>query len=144
MDARQFLHQAQVSRSVLQSWLEAGWLRPRRHGAGWSFSDVDLARAFLIRDLSDDLGLNEEAVPVVLDLVDQIHGLRWKLIELLSALRSQPADTRRAVAVEIRRIQRLDQFNHAGATSPRNSQSRWKSSDRYPWRRNQSRRGRPE
>jgi hypothetical protein len=35
-----------------------------------------VARAQLIRDLKDDLGVNDEGVGVILNLVDQVHGLR--------------------------------------------------------------------
>ena len=52
------------------------------------FSDIDLARARLIADLRGDLGVNDEAIPVVLDLIDQIHGLRRLVRELLE--RSRP------------------------------------------------------
>jgi chaperone modulatory protein CbpM len=33
----------------------------------------------LIRDLQGDLGVNKEGVGVILNLVDQIHSLRWAL-----------------------------------------------------------------
>jgi DnaJ-class molecular chaperone len=51
------------------------------------YSEIDLARAHLIKDLND-LGVNDAGVPVILDLVDQLHGLRRVLRELLSAARS--------------------------------------------------------
>jgi chaperone modulatory protein CbpM len=37
----------------------------------------------LIDDLRNDLGVNDEAVPVVLDLLDQIYSLRWLVRELM-------------------------------------------------------------
>jgi chaperone modulatory protein CbpM len=37
----------------------------------------------LICDLRDDLGINDDAVLVVLDLIDQIHGLRRLVRELV-------------------------------------------------------------
>jgi chaperone modulatory protein CbpM len=51
------------------------------------FSDIDLARAQLIGDLRSDLGVNDEAVPIVLDLIDQIHGLRRLVRELVERSR---------------------------------------------------------
>jgi chaperone modulatory protein CbpM len=42
-----------------------------------------MARACLIRDLQRDLGVNEEAIPVILDLLDQLHGLRRVLRHVL-------------------------------------------------------------
>ncbi|MFL5783962.1 MAG: MerR family transcriptional regulator [Bacteriovoracaceae bacterium] len=37
------------------------------------FDDEDVQRIRLIHDLLDVLGVNEEAVPVILHLIDQIH-----------------------------------------------------------------------
>jgi chaperone modulatory protein CbpM len=48
-----------------------------------AFSDADVARVQLIRDLKNDLGINDEGVGVILNLVDQVHGLRRVLTELL-------------------------------------------------------------
>ncbi len=58
------------------------------------FSDVDLARAQLIRDLREDLGVNDEGISVILHLIDQMHGLRHSLQSLLEEMRPRatPAD----------------------------------------------------
>jgi len=50
------------------------------------FSDMDVARARLIRDLKIDLGVNDEGVDVILHLLDQLHGLR----RVLEALHKNP------------------------------------------------------
>ena len=52
------------------------------------FSEVDLSRAQLIRDLREDLGVNDEGVSVILHLIDQMHGLRHSMRELLEELRN--------------------------------------------------------
>ncbi|MEA2905666.1 MAG: chaperone modulatory protein CbpM [Alphaproteobacteria bacterium] len=88
MEAREFVLQARINVQTLEAWLEAGWLAPRRNDEGTHYSDVDLARAHLIEDLRR-LGINDEGVPVVLDLVDQVHGLRHVLRVLLSTVRAQ-------------------------------------------------------
>ena len=49
---------------------------------------MDLARAELIRDLRDDLGVNDEGISVVLHLLDQVHGLRRSMQHLLNEMRS--------------------------------------------------------
>jgi chaperone modulatory protein CbpM len=64
--------------------------------------EIDLARAQLIRDLQQDLGINDEGIAVVLDLVDQIGGLRQVLRGILQALQAQPDTIRRQIADEIR------------------------------------------
>ena len=88
MRTREFVLQARVAVEELDKWVAAGWLIPRRSGANQDYSDVDLARAHLIRDLQD-LGVNDEGIPIVLDLVDQLHGLRRMLRELLTAIKAE-------------------------------------------------------
>ena len=92
MQMREFLLQARLKTEVLNVWLEAGWLQPQHDGRN-GFSEVDLARAQLIRDLQQ-MGVNEEAVPIVLDLIDQVHGLRRTMRTLLldAAARHARAD----------------------------------------------------
>jgi len=86
--SRQFVHHARLDKEVLDQWVEAGWLTPHQNSAGQRFSSVDLARAYLIRDLQD-LGVSDDGIPIVLDLVDQVHGLRYALRELLSTIKAQ-------------------------------------------------------
>jgi chaperone modulatory protein CbpM len=56
-----------------------------------AFSEVDLARAELIRDLMQDLGVNDEGVGVILNLLDQLHGLRRALAGTLQSVRQRSA-----------------------------------------------------
>ena len=88
MEAHEFALHARINTQTLNAWLEAGWLAPQRNDDGTRYSEVDLARAHLIEDLKD-LGINDEGVPVILDLVDQLHGLRRVLRELLSTVKAQ-------------------------------------------------------
>jgi chaperone modulatory protein CbpM len=88
VDTHEFVLRARIDARILDEWVEAGWLIPRQNGVGRRFSEIDLARAQLIRDLHE-FGVNDESVPIILDLVDQLHGLRHMLRELLSAIRSQ-------------------------------------------------------
>jgi chaperone modulatory protein CbpM len=87
MEADEFVLHARIDAETLDTWLEAGWLAPRRDEGRTHFSEIDLARAHLINDLNN-LGVNDAGVPVILDLVDQLHGVRRVLRELLSAARS--------------------------------------------------------
>ena len=95
MRMREFLLAARVDATVLETWVTAGWLVPRRDQEAADFSEADLARACLIRDLQHDMGVNEEAVPIILDLIDQVHGLRRMLRHVATALCVQPDDMRR-------------------------------------------------
>jgi len=84
----EFLIRARLEHRSLQAWVAAGWLVPPQTDPELMFSDVDLARAQLIRDLREDLGVNDEAVSVVLHLIDQMHGLRRSMQGLLDEMRA--------------------------------------------------------
>jgi chaperone modulatory protein CbpM len=83
----EFLAIAQVERETLEVWIEEEWLVPSETASERAFTETDLARAQLIRDLMEDLGVNAEGVGIVLSLVDQVHGLRSALAEVANAKR---------------------------------------------------------
>ncbi len=105
MEAREFLMQAQLDDVMLAAWIDAEWLHPRSHEGIWRFSEMDLARAQLILELKHDLGVNDEGVTVVLDLVDQINGLRRVLGRLLPAIQALPASTRQQIIAATLKVQ---------------------------------------
>ena len=84
----------------LRVWVAQGWIKPA-DDAAQGFSEADLARAALISNLEDELGFAEEDVPVLLNLIDQIHGLRSELMGLLDALEDLPPDIRATVRMRI-------------------------------------------
>ena len=87
-----------LSVAELRVWCEAGWVSPAKGEAGPVFDEVDLARIRLVCELRDDLGLEDEALPVVLSLLDQLYGMRRELRALARAVDQQPAE----VAAQIR------------------------------------------
>jgi chaperone modulatory protein CbpM len=86
---QEFLVRAQLERETLEAWMQDEWLVPSQSAGELTFSDADVARAQLIRDLRGDLGINDEGVAVILNLVDQVHGLRRVLTEVLRSARSR-------------------------------------------------------
>ena len=89
-----------VTVTRLRVWVRQGWIRPPAK-AEQGFTEADMARAALIRDLEDKLGFEEEQIPVLLNLIDQIHGLRSELKAMLEALDELPEDLRATVKVGI-------------------------------------------
>ncbi len=75
---------------------------PSADGENWIFEPVDVARARLLADLTDDLGFDDEAVETVVDLLDQVHTLRRQLHQLGMAIGRQPTETREAIAVALK------------------------------------------
>lgn len=83
IEQQEFVIRAHLQTETLDAWIQEEWLIPYRDTTGLKFSDADIARARLIRDLKDDLGVNDEGIAIILSLVDQVHGLRGTLRELL-------------------------------------------------------------
>jgi chaperone modulatory protein CbpM len=84
----EFLLRCRLEHQSLQAWIAAGWLVPPQTDPEPAVSEVDLARAQLIRDLRDDFGVNDEGIAVVLHLIDQMHGLRRSMQQILGELRA--------------------------------------------------------
>ncbi len=85
-----FLQRAQIDQQTLEVWLREEWLLPSEVVSDLEFSDIDLARATLIVDLKERLGVNDEGVDVILHLIDQVHGLRRLVGGLLAAEKASP------------------------------------------------------
>jgi chaperone modulatory protein CbpM len=90
-----------VDRVELHRWVELGWVVPERAGeegrAEPAFSEIDVARVRLICDLRHDLAVEEETMPLVLSLLDQLYELRRQMKALTGALRQQPDEVQRAI-----------------------------------------------
>jgi chaperone modulatory protein CbpM len=78
----EFLSLSGMGHEMLNAWIEDEWLIPSGSSVELSFSEIDIARAQLIRDLQVDFGVNDEGVGVILNLVDQLYGMRRTLMEL--------------------------------------------------------------
>lgn len=102
IETREFLLRARLDRAALDAWIEAGWLVPQHEAQFGGFSEIDIARARLIGDLKQTMGINDEGVDVILDLIDQIHGLRRTMRDLLSSIQAQPDETRRHIVAAVR------------------------------------------
>lgn len=89
---------AGLGRRTLHIWIERGWVAPARGSGGYRFREIDAARVGLIHEFSTDLALGEDAVDVVLGLLDQVHGLRHQLRALAEAISAEPADVRARIA----------------------------------------------
>lgn len=90
-----------VEAGELRHWIEERWVRPEAEQGGYLFHEVDVARVRLIRELRYELAIDEEALPVVLHLLDQVYALRRRLRQLSDAVEAQPADLREAILTRL-------------------------------------------
>jgi chaperone modulatory protein CbpM len=91
---QEFMLRARLDQATLTAWIAEEWLVPYSAAAEPEFTEVDVARAELIRDLKEDLDVNDAGIGVILSLVDQVHGLRRTLAELLQDMRERPGELR--------------------------------------------------
>lgn len=91
----------------VERWVARGLLRPTEAGGGWSFETVDVARARLLAELTDEMGFDDEAIETVIDLIDQVHTLRRQVELLGHAISEQPSSVRESIAAALQRLGRL-------------------------------------
>jgi len=63
----------------LRRWIAEGHVRTDRAADDLIFTEIDVERVRLILELRDLMQVNEEALPIVLSLLDQIYELRRRM-----------------------------------------------------------------
>ena len=107
MDDLEFRLYLKIEVVQLDLWVEQGWLIPETSRGQRQFRDADIARARLILDLMGNMGVNEAGVDVVMDLIDQVHGLRGTMGKLMTAISRQERDVQRRLFESIDDIDRF-------------------------------------
>jgi chaperone modulatory protein CbpM len=91
-----------LSQVELIQWVERGWVLPDAAESGLVFHEIDVARVRLIHDLRRGMDLGEDAIPLVLSLLDQVYELRSRMKSVLRALESQPQHVQAALLGALR------------------------------------------
>ncbi len=79
-----------LRRDDLERWIGQAWVRPDGEPGRYLFHDIDIARVQLILELREQMQVNEEALPVVLSLLDQLYEARRRMRRVRDAL-EQPS-----------------------------------------------------
>lgn len=95
-----------VTVSRLRTWVGSGLVRPQGTGETVTYTEVDVARVCLMCELSEELEVAEDMLPMVLSLIDQIHGLRRQLKMLGSAIEAQPRSVQDAIKEAFKELSR--------------------------------------
>jgi chaperone modulatory protein CbpM len=94
-----------LSREELLLWIERRWVLPLAQGNEYVFGEADVARLQMIVELHRDLAIDDEAMSVVLDLLDKLYGLRRQMRDLLAAVDELPEAHREKLLSRIGRGQ---------------------------------------
>jgi chaperone modulatory protein CbpM len=86
-----------LERRELTRWVENRWVLPEPHAEGWVFHEMDVARVELILGIRRDFAIDDEAMGLVLGLLDQVYGMRRQMRRLCDAVASQPEDVQQAI-----------------------------------------------
>jgi chaperone modulatory protein CbpM len=89
---------AGLERAQLVRWIENRWVLPDEAGGQWIFREVDVARVELILEMHREFAVDDDAMSLVLALLDQVYGLRRQLRRLCDAIERQPPAIRDAIS----------------------------------------------
>jgi chaperone modulatory protein CbpM len=87
----------------LMHYLRLRIVTPAQTDDGPTYREIDVRRVSLLCELNDDLDLDEDALVIVMSLLDQLHGARERLGKVMRALGEEPGDVRRRVARHLTR-----------------------------------------
>src|SRR5712692_308361 len=87
----------ELDRRELTRWVENRWVLPERRNETWIFHEVDVARIQLILDIRHEFAIDDEALPLVLGLLDQVYDLRRQLRRMCDALAAQPPEVQAVI-----------------------------------------------
>lgn len=92
---------ANLDAADLDQWIDNRWIRPEGRPGAYVFHEIDVARTRLVAELRK-LAIDDEALPLVLSLLDQLYGVRRQMKLLYKAINTQPEEVRRALLVAVR------------------------------------------
>jgi chaperone modulatory protein CbpM len=93
---RLFVSVSGLDRDELERWIANEWVRPE--GPPWQFREIDVARVRLIVELRREMAIEDEAMPVVLSLLDQLYRTRRQMRTLCDAIARAPDEVRARIA----------------------------------------------
>jgi chaperone modulatory protein CbpM len=93
-----------LERVDVERWVEMDLVRVDREADAYGFHEIDVARVELILRLREDMDVNEDALPIVLSLLDQLFDARRRMRDLDEALaKVAPESVRRDLALRLTR-----------------------------------------
>ena len=91
-------HLVGIRRDTLHLWIARGWITPEQDDGKFRFREIDVARLRLIREFRTDLNLGDDALDVILPLLDQVYGLRRQVRRMADAVNREPEGVRQRIA----------------------------------------------
>lgn len=89
---------APLTHERLMSYLHLRIVQPAHTDEGLRFLEIDLRRVTLLCELTDDLDLDEDALVIVMGLLDQLHGARGRIAAVMGALSNENEEVQSRIA----------------------------------------------
>ncbi len=86
-----------LKREDLEVWIQTALVQPDEDAGTPAFGEPECARIQLICTLYYDMDVEAEMLPVLLELIDQLHETRHRLRLLSNAVLAQDDDVRAAI-----------------------------------------------
>jgi chaperone modulatory protein CbpM len=91
-----------LTRKQLVSFVQARVVTPKHSVKGPVYHQMDIVRLELLCELSEQFDLQDEALGVVISLIDQLHGVRGELRTVVDAIASEPDDVQDRIRHSVR------------------------------------------
>lgn len=88
----------------LKAFIRARIVTPVSTANGPAYGETDLARLQLLCDLTDIHELPEEALPMVMSLIDQLNTARGDMRALMQAVAAEPDEVRGRIRTIVHRM----------------------------------------
>ncbi len=75
----------QLDEIFIYECIEREWIIPS-NTEETLLDQEDVARILLIKDLKEEFGVNDESIPIILHLIDQIHWLKSRLSRYMKSM----------------------------------------------------------
>lgn len=92
-----------LTRSRLQAWVRAALVAPIETPEGPAYRPLDVARLTLACELTEGFELTDDALALVLALVDRLHQAEAELGALAEVLAEEPEPVRRRIGGQLAR-----------------------------------------
>ena len=96
---------APLQKEDLELWVRESLVISEAEGEDVRFSELECARVRLLCTLRYDLEVDNETLPLILSLLDQLYETRGKLHALTSAITAQSPEVRDSIMNILRQAQ---------------------------------------
>lgn len=89
---------APLTRERLRQFEHLRIVTPVNTSNGPRYRQLDLRRITLLCELTDDFEVNEDALVIIMSLLDQLHGAHSKLDRIVNAINGEPSEIKQRLA----------------------------------------------